>query len=60
MMVRGVFKKLQEKWNDGKMGVRMRTAERQHEEYKASVMIFADNCCLFVAVKEEIRKMIDC
>ena len=58
MMVSGVFKSLQENWNDGKMGVRMRAGERQQQEYRASVMIFTENCCLFLASKEEIRKMI--
>ena len=40
MMMRRVFKPLQEKWNKGKMEVRMRTGEGQHEEYRVSHMIF--------------------
>ena len=36
----------------------MRTGEGQQEEYRVSHMIFADNCYLFAASKEEIRKMI--
>ena len=40
------------------MGVRRRTGEGQQEEYRVSHVIFADNCYLFAASKEDIRKMI--
>ena len=58
MMLRSVFKLLQEKWKEEKMGVWMRTCEGQQEEYRVIHMIFADNCNLLATYKEEIRKMI--
>ena len=58
VMMRGVFKPLQEKWKEEKMGVGMRKGEGQQEEYKVSHMIFADTCYLFATSKEENRKMI--
>ena len=58
MMMVGVFKPLQGKWNEGKIGVRMRTGEGQQEECRVSHMIFADDCCLFAASKKEIRMII--
>ena len=36
----------------------MRTGDGQQEEYRVGHMIFADNCYLYAASKEEIRKMI--
>ena len=36
----------------------MRTNEGQEEERRVSHMFFADNCYLFVASKEVIRRMI--
>ena len=57
MMMRSVFKPLREKWNNEKVGVKMRTNEGQREECRVSHMIFADNCYLFFASREEIRKM---
>ena len=58
LIMGSVFKPLQEKWKEEKMGVRMRTGEGQQEEYRVSHMIFADHCYLFAASEEEIRKMI--
>ena len=58
MMMRRVFKPLQGKSKEEKMGVRMGTGEGQQEEYRVSHMIFADNCYLFATSREEIRKMI--
>ena len=56
--MRSVFKTLQEKWNDMRIGVKMRNSEGQQKEDRVSHMIFADNCDLFAASKEQIRKMI--
>ena len=55
VMMSGVFKPLQEKWKEERMGVKMRTGEGQQEEYRVDLMIFADNCYLFASSKEEIR-----
>ena len=58
MMMRSVFKQLQEKCKEEKMGVKVKIGDWQQEEYRVSHTIFADNCYLFATSKEEIRKMI--
>ena len=58
MMMRSVFRPLQEKWNGMRMCVTMRNSEGQHKERRVSHMVFADNCYLFAASKEEIREMV--
>ena len=58
MVVRCVFKPLQEKWKEERWESRRRTGEGQQEEYRVSHVIFPDNCFLFATSKEETRKMI--
>ena len=50
MMMRSVFRPLQEKWDNEKMGVTMRTSGQPRD--------FAENCYLFAASRQEIKKMI--
>ena len=51
MMMWSVFKPLQEKWNETRMGVGLRNSEGPQEACRASHMISADNCYLFAASK---------
>ena len=58
-MMRSVFRHLQEQWDNEKMGVEMSTNGGQDSECRVSHMIFADNCYVFAASKEEIEKMME-
>ena len=58
LMMRSVFRALQDKWNMLRMGVKMRNCEVRQEEDRVSHMIFADHCCLFAESKEHVLKMI--
>ena len=52
LMMRGVFRKLQEKWRGFRMGVKMKNSEVQQKEDRVSHTIFADNCYLSAESKE--------
>ena len=58
LMMRSVFRALQDKWNMLRMGVKMRNSEVRQKEDGVSHMIFADNCYLFAESREQIIKMI--
>ena len=58
LMMRSVFRVLQEEWKVLRMGVKTRNSVGQQEEDRVSHMIFADNCYLFAESKEQILKMI--
>ena len=51
LMMRSVFRTLQEEWNVLRMGVKMRNSEVRQKEDRVSHMIFADNCYLFARVE---------
>ena len=58
LMMRNVFRALQEEWKVLRMGVKTRKSVGRQEEDRVSHMIFADNCYLFAESKEQILKMI--
>ena len=58
LMMRSVFRTLQEKWKMLRMGVKTRNSVGRQEEDRVSHMIFADNCYRFAESKEQILKMI--
>ena len=57
LMMRSLFRTLQEKWKVLRMGVKTRHSGARQEEDRVSHMIFADNCYLFAESKEQILKM---
>ena len=58
LMMRSVFRALQEEWKVLRMGVKIRNSEVRSKEDRLSHMIFADNCYLFAESKEQMLKMI--
>ena len=58
LMIRSVFRTLQEKWNMLRMSGKMRKSEVRQEEDRVSHMICAENCYLFAESKEHTLKMI--
>ena len=58
LMMRNVFRALQEERKVLRMDVKTRNSVGPQEEDRVSHMIFADNCYLFAESKEQISKMI--
>ena len=58
LMIRSVFRTLQQKWHVLRMGVKTRKSGAQQQEDRVSHMIFADNCYLSAVSKEQILKLI--
>ena len=58
LLMRSVFRALQEEWKVLRTGVKTRISVGRQEEDRVSHMIFADNCYLFAESKEQILKMI--
>ena len=59
LMMRSVFRTLQEKWKKNlRMGFKIRGSRTDQEEERVSHMIFADNCYLFAETKVHILKML--
>ena len=57
LMMRSVFRTLQEEWKVLRMGVKTNNSGGRQEQDRVSHMIFTDNCYLFNS-KEEILKMV--
>ena len=58
LMMRSVFRALQEEWKVLRMGAKTRNSGVRQEEDKVKHIIFADNCHLFAETKEQILEMI--
>ena len=56
LMMRSVFRALQEEWQVLRMGVKTRNSVGRQEEDRVSHMISADNCYLFAESKEQITE----
>ena len=58
LMMRSVFRTLNEKWKKLHMGVKIKGSGVGQEEDRVSHVICADSCYLFAESKEQILKMI--
>ena len=58
LMMRSVFKTMQEEWKNLPMGFKMRGSRTDQEEGRVRHMIFADNCHLFAETRVQILKML--
>ena len=59
LVMKSIFKTLQEKWQEVQMEIRTQRNRHQHERYRITRMIFAHNCYIFSEKKEQMINTIE-
>ena len=54
LVMKSIFKTLQEIWQEVQMGIRLQRNWHQHERDRITRMIFADNCYIFAEKREQM------
>ena len=59
LVMKSIFKTLQEKWQEVQMEIRTQRNWHQHERDRITRMIFADNCYIFAEKREQMLNIIE-